>query len=248
MPPFVLPYYDGLVPEDCGVSAFIFLEGGHFTVHTFSFRQVYFADFVSRRHFDAARLETLLDAVFPCGNTVTDTIERQNLRHTSPDVATDFGPHLFLDIDAYRGPQTLDGLFALFDQLPQEIGMTPIMRPYVIRDAGHDGRDVLSAMTMIAESHISLHVYPGEERAYFDLFSCRFFSSEAMVPRLIAHLPGGRVREALIARGRNYRFLRREAAHEQAKSRRSREPIGRPARPGAGRAQRNNRKIAQEQQ
>jgi len=28
---------------------------------------------------------------------------------------------------------------------------------------------------MIAESHVSLHVFPHEERAYFDLFSCRFF-------------------------------------------------------------------------
>src|SRR2546429_3479584 len=45
---------------------------------------------------------------------------------------------------------------------PRSIGMTPIMRPYVIRDRAADGRPVLSAMTMIAESHVSLHVFPDE--------------------------------------------------------------------------------------
>lgn len=245
MPPFVVPYYDGVVPEDCGISAFIFLEGGHFSVHTFSFRQVYFSDLVARRSFDAAHLESLLDAAFPCRSSVVNTIERWDLRDTEPDVATDFGPHLFLDIDGYRGPRTLDGLFALFDALPQEVGMTPIMRPYVLRDAGHDGREVLSAMTMIAESHITLHVSPAEDRAYFDLFSCRFFRSETLVPRLMAHLPGDSVRKALIARGRNYRVLRTRAAHEQANSP---ESSGRPARRHAGRAQRDNVKIVQEHQ
>ncbi|MCX6561209.1 MAG: hypothetical protein NTZ26_11945 [Candidatus Aminicenantes bacterium] len=39
MPPFVLPYYNGVIPEDCGISAFVFLAGGHFTIHTFSFRR-----------------------------------------------------------------------------------------------------------------------------------------------------------------------------------------------------------------
>jgi S-adenosylmethionine/arginine decarboxylase-like enzyme len=234
MPPFVLPYYNGLVPADGGVSAFLFLEGGHFSVHTFSFRHVYFSDLVARRDFDARRLEALLDKVLPCGTTVTNTIDRRDLRDTEHDVATDFGPHLFLDIDGYRGPRTLDQLFALFDKLPREIGMTPIMRPYVIRDAGPDGREVLSAMTMIAESHITLHVYPDEHRAYFDVFSCRFFSAFALVPRLRAYLPGTSVREALIARGRNYRFLRTQAPDEQGQSRASRaaalEPTGPPRR------------------
>jgi S-adenosylmethionine/arginine decarboxylase-like enzyme len=96
--------------------------------------------------------------------------------------------------------------------------MTPIMRPYVIRDTVGD-QPVLSAMTMIAESHVSLHVFPKEERAYFDLFSCRFFDRTFVVPRLRAKFPGGSVQEALIARGTRYRHLRTERADEHAKSR-----------------------------
>jgi len=78
---------------------------------------------------------------------------------------------------------------------------------------------VLSAMTMIAESHVSLHVFPREERAYFDIFSCRFFDRSFVVPRLLAQFPGGSVQEALIARGSRYRYLRTERADEHAKSR-----------------------------
>ncbi len=219
MPPFVLPYYSGVVPEDCGVSAFVFLLGGHFSLHTFSFREAYFADLIAQEDFDADRLRTLLEAAFPCATTTVNTVEREDLKDTELDAATDFGPHLFLNIDAYQGPQSLDALFALFDRLPQEIGMTPIMRPYVIRDTTADGRRVVSAMTMIAESHVSLHVFPDDERAYFDLFSCRFFDWDAVVPRVETHLPGGLVHKALIARGRQYRIFRTERADEHAKSR-----------------------------
>ena len=142
-----------------------------------------------------------------------------DLKDSEPDVENDFGPHLFLNIDAYQGPQDLDSLFQLFDRLPAEIGMTPIMRPYVIRDTTSDGQPVLSAMTMIAESHVTLHVFPREERAYFDIFSCRFFDRSFVVPRLLAQFPGGSVQEALVARGSRYRYLRTERADEHAKSR-----------------------------
>ena len=134
MPAFVLPYYNGVVPEDCGISAFVFLAGGHFTLHTFSFRETYFADLVAPDDFDPAKLRALLEAVFPCAVTSVKVVERQELKDSEPDVENDFGPHLFLNIDAYQGPKTIDTLFDRFDRLPAEIGMTPIMRPYVIRD------------------------------------------------------------------------------------------------------------------
>lgn len=49
MPPMVLPYYNGVAPDDCGISAFVFLVGGHLTLHTFSFRECYYADLVARQ-------------------------------------------------------------------------------------------------------------------------------------------------------------------------------------------------------
>lgn len=220
MPAFLLPYYNGVVPDDCGVSAFVFLVGGHFTLHTFSFREAYFADLVTPATFDPKRLRLLLEAAFPCETTTANVIERTPslLKNVEPDAAADFGPHLFLDIEQYQGPGTMDALFSLFDQLPTNIGMTPIMRPYVIRGINSANGPVLSAMTMIAESHISLHVFPTEEKAYFDLFSCRFFDRDIVVPRIKAQLRGEYVNEALITRGNKYRLLRTQRDEELVRS------------------------------
>jgi hypothetical protein len=103
----------------------------------------------------------------------------------------------------------MDTLFALFDRLPRSIGMTPIMRPYVIRDTLPDGRRVLSALTMIAESHVSLHVYPDDERAYFDIFSCRFFDRDQVVRSWRSSAAPSTRRWSP---GEGYRYLRTERA------------------------------------
>src|SRR5256884_3867446 len=95
MPAFVLPYYNGVVPEDCGISAFVFLAGGHFTLHTFSFRETYFADLVAPDDFDAAKLRALLEAVFPCEITTPPAIQRQDPKGSQPDRQRGLGPPTF---------------------------------------------------------------------------------------------------------------------------------------------------------
>src|SRR3989441_7773762 len=112
MPAFVLPYYNGVVPEDCGVSAFVFLAGGHFTLHTFSFREAYFADLVAPVPFDAGRLRSVLEAGFPCAITAGPTGGRPGPQGTAPAPGAGFGPPPFLHVDAYQGPQSMDTLFA----------------------------------------------------------------------------------------------------------------------------------------
>jgi S-adenosylmethionine/arginine decarboxylase-like enzyme len=77
----------------------------------------------------------------------------------------------------------LDGIFNYFDGLPSKVGMTPIIRPYVITSRV-DGQAVVSGLTMIAESHIALHVFTKSRKAYFDVFSCTFFDTRK-VPREI---------------------------------------------------------------
>jgi len=220
MPPFLLPYYNGVVPEDCGVSAFVLLGGGHFTLHTFSFREAYFADLLAPAAFDTRALRLQLDAAFPCATTTVNTVTRapEAIRSAAPDVEADFGPHVFLDLADYAGPTSMDDLFTLFDRLPWEIDMTPIMRPYLLKGETADGRPYVSVVTMIAESHIILHCFPQEKRAYFDLFSCRFFETERVFTRLKSLLPGTVLNEALVARGSKYRQFRTEVPDEVAKS------------------------------
>lgn len=216
MPPFLLPYYDGVVPEDCGISAFVFLAGGHLTVHTFSYRECFFADLVYPGPFDVRRLSYLFDAAFPCEDVSSRIVRRSPGRMEPGPVnpTDDFGPHLFIDLGDYRGPRTLDALFDVFDGLPASIDMTPIMRPYVIRGTGPGGEAVVSALTMIAESHISLHVFPDTNRAYFDIFSCKFFESAPVVQKLLETFPGALLSTSLFARGSKYRLLRTEREAE----------------------------------
>ncbi len=218
MPPFVLPYYNGIVPEDCGISSFVFLEGGHLTLHTFSYRGAFFIDLLYPSAVNEKKLHDLIDDAFPSERTFENYVNRtagERLERPPIDATKDFGPHLFLDFEDFRGPNTMDAIFAYFDGLPRRVGMTPIIRPYVIRNrVGRE--DVLSGMTMIAESHISLHVFLQSRKAYFDLFSCSFFDTRRVVAELRRGLKGKVVHERLISRGSKYKKFR-EKPHEKAK-------------------------------
>ena len=212
MPPFVLPYYNGVVPEDCGISAFVFLDGGHFTIHTFSYRGVFFSDLLYPQAVDTEKLRAYIDEAFPSEKTFQNFVERKKgfrLDRPAMDRKKDFGPHLMLDLEDYRGPSTLDEMFFYFDRLPYAIGMTPIMRPYGIKSA-EAGGEVVSILTMIAESHISLHYFPLEKKAYFDIFSCSFFDTRKVAGELRKGLQGRVVSEVLISRGSKYKDFREE--------------------------------------
>lgn len=201
MPPFVLPYFDGSNPDDGGVSAFIMLERGHATLHTFSTRRCSFFDALAPEAFDAELVaQHVNDAM---GHRDHDTflarrggpLQVQQPGGLAPD--KDFGPHLMIDVQGYEGPSDMDGVFALLDTLPEKVSMTPIIRPYVIRTG-----PFLSAMTMIAESHIAMHLVPGS--ALIDVFSCKFFDVDRVLPILLGLFPGWHVSHALVSRGSNY--------------------------------------------
>jgi len=214
MPPFILPYYDGVVPEDCGISAFIFLAGGHFTIHTFSFREAYFVDMVCPQPFDSRKLEKIIEETFPATRVTSYQLEREKQESYPQKIEInrklDFGPHLFLDFSNYTGPTTMDDLFTLFDTMPFKIGMTPIMRPYVVKNSMGEEK-VTSILTMIAESHISLHYFEKSKRAYLDLFSCRFFNYDEVIGKLKQIFSGDVINETLIARGSKYHQFKKVA-------------------------------------
>lgn len=225
MPPALMPYYNGVVAEDCGISAFVLLAGGHLTLHTFSFRECYFADVVYPAAYDSRQLKLTLESSFPCRINHTAQVTRsandaaaRTLADgpTAPD--EDFGPHLFMDVEGYTGPTSMDAIFQVFDSLPQRIGMTPIMRPYVLTGKAPSGEPVTSALTMIAESHIAIHIFPERRAAYFDIFSCRFFDQEPVVKALREVFPGSAHHVALVARGRGYTTYRSERQPEMQRA------------------------------
>ena len=100
---------------------------------------------------------------------VTDGPDANEIKH--------FGEHFM--IDAYRGLQDrlLDRELVLkcLTELPSRLGMQILASPAVhwaepngIKDPGG-----WSGVVVIAESHISIHTFPGRRFASIDVFTCR---------------------------------------------------------------------------
>ena len=62
-PPSLIPYYYGKVKDDLGISAYVLLEGGHITIHTFPIRECYFVDVFYDGEFDEKTTQFILKKV-----------------------------------------------------------------------------------------------------------------------------------------------------------------------------------------
>lgn len=118
-----------------------------------------------------------------------------------------FGPHLLYQ--AYGCPsarlEDLDGLYGLLEQMPDRIGMTKIMPPYVFRHASSNGRETgCSGFVLIAQSHISVHTFPGRRVVNTDIFSCENFEVEDALAVLRKAFRPQRVEWHLLDRGREF--------------------------------------------
>ncbi|MCX5775200.1 MAG: S-adenosylmethionine decarboxylase [Firmicutes bacterium] len=206
-PPFLLPYYYGLEPEDVGISSFVFLKGGHITIHTFPLRECYFVDMVFDGEFDAEKTRGLFKKAFPFDESKSEFLaeDRDQVktyeRPFNPEEI--FGPHIFAKIVAKKEP-TLDSIFDFLEALIPELNMTPIIRPYVIKNA-ITNPTYLSGIVMIAESHISFHYNLTTKIIYFDIFSCKMFDYSKIV-KLLSKKLGTVTSYVVIARGSKHKF------------------------------------------
>jgi S-adenosylmethionine decarboxylase len=90
--------------------------------------------------------------------------------------------HLVVDgfVGDPAGISAIEPIFDLLNSLPDQIGMTKIIQPYVFRYHGVVPEDWgVTGMVIIAESHISIHTFPEHKRFHMDVFSCKPFDSEA---------------------------------------------------------------------
>jgi len=83
-------------------------------------------------------------------------------------------------IDGYGGdPEQLSDenvVRVILDRYPEQMGMTKITQPTVVRYKGSKPEDWgVSGYVMIAESHISIHTFPERRLVWADVFSCRDF-------------------------------------------------------------------------
>ncbi len=70
-------------------------------------------------------------------------------------------------------------VYDFLNRLSGDMGMNKITQPYVIRWKDKESQtEGLTGFVIIAESHLAIHTFPDELRAYADVFSCRPYNTE----------------------------------------------------------------------
>jgi hypothetical protein len=177
---------------------------------------------LSHQAFSEQSLLALIESGLPCEHLRGKMLRLDENGKTLPSYSArdDFGPHLYVDIREYSGPARFGDFFDILDSLPEKLGMTPIMRPYVVRTPFPGGEYVISGMTMIAESHLSLHFLSNARQLYVDLFSCRPFNYDFIFGQLREIFPGRTLRWGFLGRGKDHRLFQTEATIEATVKRR----------------------------
>lgn len=97
---------------------------------------------------------------------------------------SDFGQHIMIDgrqCDLAR-LSDMDHIWHVLDSLPEVIGMTKIIQPYVFPYSGLVPEDKgLTGVVIIAESHITIHTFTEKNFLFCDIFSCRPFDAETAI-------------------------------------------------------------------
>ncbi|MCH5157382.1 MAG: S-adenosylmethionine decarboxylase [Clostridiales bacterium] len=198
MPPFLLPYYYAKDGDDDGISAFVLLEGGHITIHTFPRRGCLFVDLLYDGYFDEDKLCSILRRTFHYEPDDEKTL-RTERRFYNPSMETkslhgDFGPHIIArleDVDV-----SFEQIFDMLDVLPESTNMIPICRPYVLKT-----KEYVCGVVLIAQSHIAFHYCVKEKTLFADLFSCSFYKSDYFIDFLRKQFNVADVNEKTLVRG-----------------------------------------------
>lgn len=212
MPPFLLPYYYAKDSDDDGISAFVILEGGHITIHTFPKRGCVFVDLLYDGYYSEDMLIAIVKAAFSCKEVFSLRTERRYLDTTidksriwnGEGVNCDFGPHTIAKIENVE--VTFEEIFDLLDRIPHKIGMMAISRPYVIK-SHLERSDYISGIILIAQSHIAFHYCIPEKTLYCDAFSCSFYKTENFV-RLLKERFGDLISMTLIRGSKHQRRIK----------------------------------------
>ncbi len=176
-PPQLIPYYYGKVKDDLGISAFVFLDGGHATIHTFPLRECYFVDILCNTDTSIEKITDFFKKELPFKEDLSfinlenrSVVKNEILEY---DPASDFGPHLMSKLQATTIP-TMESFFEFLETMVEEIHMDPISRAYLIKSPTTNSK-YLSGLIVIAQSHIALHYNYETNEILADIFSCAPF-------------------------------------------------------------------------
>lgn len=185
-PTRLVPYYYGRVKEDIGISAFVLLEGGHITIHTFPIRECYFVDVFTVNDFDTKKLQKYFHQklVFDESVSFIKETDRKKIGSTilPYNPQCDFGPHLMAEIEANK-KFTMEDMYDFLEIMVDEINMDPITRATVLKSNVFNPK-FLSGIIVIAQSHIALHYEYSTQKIYADIFSCSPFEYDVVASYL----------------------------------------------------------------
>ncbi|MEK6957814.1 MAG: S-adenosylmethionine decarboxylase [archaeon] len=92
------------------------------------------------------------------------------------------GTHLMLDCFGCnkKALASEEAITGFLNELPDKLGMKKLIKPYIVTYPGGDSWDKggLTAIMLIAESHISLHTFPHDGFFTADVYSCKPFDVE----------------------------------------------------------------------
>ena len=76
-------------------------------------------------------------------------------------------------------------IYQFLDSYPSEIEMTKVSTPKAAKYASPNPQEQgISGFVLLAESHISVHVFPEQSYINIDVFSCKEFEPEEVVKGL----------------------------------------------------------------
>ena len=156
----VIPYFDGKVLTDGGVSGIILGNNFHFTCHTFSFKNIVFVDYYGNN----SNKKLVEDILFSKFNT-------SNYDMGSKDVHGNFGKQIIFKTEVLSLNDAIDKV----KRILIDINMTPIYDILVNKNSD----DSFDIVQLIAESHISFH-RNGDEMIV-DVFSCKYFDVDKLL-------------------------------------------------------------------
>ena len=120
-----------------------------------------------------------------------------------------FGPHLMLDCYGCNENKLKDLKFVLkfLDDLPDLIKMHKISEPHAVDYPGNPksfDEGGISAVVIIAESHISIHTFPSHKYMSVDIFSCKNFDMEKAIDFVVKTFEAKKIEKKLIHRGSEF--------------------------------------------
>lgn len=131
-------------------------------------------------------------------------------------IESEFGPHLMLDCRDCNLDKISDlaYVFNVLNELPERVGMTKIIQPYVFPYSGLVPEDKgITGVVVIAESHITFHSFIEKDYFFFDIFSCKHFDVQQAIDYMIEAFEVKSYEKHAVSRGRFFPRSLEERTH-----------------------------------